>query len=45
MEAEVRQFAGTLVDGVIKTVSESQEDCLGLQQSTEITVTDTAKSS
>lgn len=39
---ELRQFAGTLVDGVIKTVSETKADNLGVQ-TTEITVTDTDK--
>lgn len=40
---ELKQFAGTLVDGVIKTVSETKADNLGMQ-TTEITVTDTDKS-
>ncbi|GJQ84535.1 putative leucine-rich repeat protein [Trypoxylus dichotomus] len=39
---ELRQFAGSLVDGVIKTVSEERADCFG-HQTTEITVTDTGK--
>ncbi|KAI4463310.1 protein phosphatase 1 regulatory subunit sds22-related [Holotrichia oblita] len=39
---ELRQFAGSLVDGVIKTVSEERADCLG-HHTTEITVTDTAR--
>ncbi|CAH1159643.1 unnamed protein product [Phaedon cochleariae] len=41
--SELRQFAGTLVDGVIRTVSETEADCLGLDNITEITVTDTGK--
>lgn len=40
--AELQKFANTLVDGVIKTVSETKADCLG-QETTEITVTDTGK--
>lgn len=36
--SDLRQFAGNLVDGVIKTVSET--DCLGYD-TTEITVSDT----
>lgn len=40
--SELQNFANTLVDGVIKTVSESKEDCLG-KDTTEITVTDTDK--
>lgn len=39
---ELQKFATTLVDGVIKTVSETKADCLG-QETTEITVTDTDK--
>lgn len=39
---ELQKFANTLVDGVIKTVSETKADCLG-QETTEITVTDTEK--
>ncbi|KRT78760.1 hypothetical protein AMK59_7731 [Oryctes borbonicus] len=39
---ELRQFAGSLVDGVIKTVSEERADCFG-HQTTEITVTDTGR--
>lgn len=39
---ELRQFAGSLVDGVIKTISEERADCLG-HETTEITVTDTGK--
>lgn len=41
-DAELRQFAGNLVDGVIKTVSETKADLLGYN-TTEITVTDTDK--
>ncbi|XP_017786219.1 PREDICTED: centrosomal protein of 97 kDa isoform X2 [Nicrophorus vespilloides] len=40
LDADVRQFAGSLVDGVIKTVSETRADCFGVAQNTEITVTD-----
>ncbi|XP_063923100.1 centrosomal protein of 97 kDa isoform X2 [Zophobas morio] len=36
------QYADNLVDGVIKTVSETKADCMG-ETTTEITVTDTAK--
>lgn len=39
---ELKNFAGTLVDGVIKTVSETKGDTLGVQ-TTEITVTDIDK--
>lgn len=42
VSTEVQQFATNLVDGVIKTVSETRADCLG-QNTTEITVTDTDK--
>lgn len=42
VNAELRQFAGNLVDGVIKTVSETKADLLGYN-TTEITVTDTDK--
>lgn len=41
---ELKQFAGTLVDGVIKTVSETKADNLGMQ-TTEIMVTDVDKNS
>lgn len=41
-DQELRQFAGSLVDGVIKTVSETRADCFG-EDTTEITVTDTDK--
>lgn len=39
---ELKQFAGSLVDGVIKTVSETKADCIG-NQTTEITVTNVDK--
>ncbi|KAF2904946.1 hypothetical protein ILUMI_01227 [Ignelater luminosus] len=39
---ELKQFAGSLVDGVIKTVSETKADCIGTQ-TTEITVTNVDK--
>ncbi|KAJ8919553.1 hypothetical protein NQ315_002175 [Exocentrus adspersus] len=38
--AELQQFAGTLVDGVIRTVSDTKADLLG-HDTTDITVTDT----
>nr|XP_023019843.1 centrosomal protein of 97 kDa [Leptinotarsa decemlineata] len=40
--SELHQFAGSLVDGVIKIVSETRADYLG-HDTTEITVTDTDK--
>ncbi|KAJ8944405.1 hypothetical protein NQ318_023178 [Aromia moschata] len=40
--AELQQFAGNLVDGVIKTVSETKADLLG-HDTTDITITDTDK--
>ncbi|XP_018564870.1 centrosomal protein of 97 kDa isoform X2 [Anoplophora glabripennis] len=40
--SELQQFAGSLVDGVIKTVSETRADLLG-HNTTDITVTDTDK--
>ncbi|KAG5883926.1 hypothetical protein JTB14_032149 [Gonioctena quinquepunctata] len=43
--SELHQFAGSLVDGVIRTVSETRADCLGHDVATEITVTDTDKKS
>lgn len=42
VNSELKEFADTLVDGVIKTVSETKADCLGIE-TTEITVTDTDK--
>lgn len=42
VDSELQKFAGTLVDGVIKTVSETRADCIG-PDTTEITVTDTDK--
>ncbi|XP_044747832.1 centrosomal protein of 97 kDa [Coccinella septempunctata] len=38
--SDLRQFAGSLVDGVLKTVSETKADNLG-QNTMEITITDT----
>lgn len=40
--SELQKFANTLVDGVIRTVSENRDDCFG-KDTTEITVTDTDK--
>ncbi|KAJ8970356.1 hypothetical protein NQ314_001267 [Rhamnusium bicolor] len=40
--SEIQQFAGSLVDGVIKTVSETKADLLG-HNTTDITITDTDK--
>ncbi|EFA01464.1 Centrosomal protein of 97 kDa-like Protein [Tribolium castaneum] len=42
VNTELQQYADNLVDGVIKTVSETRADCVG-SDLTEITVTDTAK--
>jgi centrosomal protein CEP97 len=42
VNSELQQYADNLVDGVIKTVSETKADCMG-DVVTEITVTDTAK--
>ncbi|XP_044254240.1 centrosomal protein of 97 kDa isoform X2 [Tribolium madens] len=42
VNTELQQYADDLVDGVIKTVSETRADCVG-SDLTEITVTDTAK--
>lgn len=39
---ELQQYADNLVDDVIKTVSDSKDDCMG-EVVTEITVTDTEK--
>lgn len=42
VNSELKEFADSLVDGVIKTVSETKADCLGIE-TTEITITDTDK--
>lgn len=41
MNSDLHQFAGNLVDGVIKTVSESKSDALGFD-TTEIQISDTS---
>lgn len=42
VNTDLQHYADNLVDGVIKTVSETKADCLS-ETTTEITVTDTGK--